>query len=714
MAGALLPQSPETRQDQPRYLISDLCSYLESYLPAEQIREVYRAYLYSAEAHEGQKRKSGEPYIFHPVAVARILAELRMDYRCLMAAILHDVIEDTKVSREILAKEFGDEVARLVDGVTKLTQMDFETRAAAQAASLQKMLLAMTRDIRVILIKLADRLHNMRTLDAFGRAKVIRIAQETQEIYVPIAQRLGINSLRVELEDLSFAHANPWRQRILADAVRRVRGARKELISSVSSAIRDRLYRDDLPGEVLGRQKHLFSIYRKMKEKSLTLSEVMDMYGFRIIVDRVDSCYRALGLVHNLYKPVPGRFKDYIAIPKSNGYQSLHTVLIGPNGVHMEIQIRTLNMHRTAESGVAAHWNYKQGDHGENQTRTAAWLKNLAELKNTTENSVDFLNNVKSDLFPAEVYVFTPRGRIQVLPKGASALDFAYAVHTDLGNTCVSARVDRRLVPLRTILHNGQTVEIITAKNARPKLDWLDFAITGKARSNIRAYLKNLHNQQAAQLGKSVLEKELAVFDLTLDSLEPALVKQFLKEAHLSSLTGLLVEVGLGSRPAPLVAQRLADGRKPSVEAQPVAIKGTEGFVVTYADCCRPVVGDAVVGLFNSGEGLLIHRQGCRWLGERSKSGRSWIDVNWKPNTQLALPVEILVDAQDQPGVLGEVTAILGTLDANIEDVGIRVQDGFSSSIKLTFKVQDRRHLAVIMRRLRSLPRVLRIQRRGR
>jgi RelA/SpoT family (p)ppGpp synthetase len=695
-------------------LISDLCSYLESYLPAEQIREVYRAYLYSAEAHEGQKRKSGEPYIFHPVAVARILAELRMDYRCLMAAILHDVIEDTKVSREILAKEFGDEVARLVDGVTKLTQMDFETRAAAQAASLQKMLLAMTRDIRVILIKLADRLHNMRTLDAFGRAKVIRIAQETQEIYVPIAQRLGINSLRVELEDLSFAHANPWRQRILADAVRRVRGARKELISSVSSAIRDRLYRDDLPGEVLGRQKHLFSIYRKMKEKSLTLSEVMDMYGFRIIVDRVDSCYRALGLVHNLYKPVPGRFKDYIAIPKSNGYQSLHTVLIGPNGVHMEIQIRTLNMHRTAESGVAAHWNYKQGDHGENQTRTAAWLKNLAELKNTTENSVDFLNNVKSDLFPAEVYVFTPRGRIQVLPKGASALDFAYAVHTDLGNTCVSARVDRRLVPLRTILHNGQTVEIITAKNARPKLDWLDFAITGKARSNIRAYLKNLHNQQAAQLGKSVLEKELAVFDLTLDSLEPALVKQFLKEAHLSSLTGLLVEVGLGSRPAPLVAQRLADGRKPSVEAQPVAIKGTEGFVVTYADCCRPVVGDAVVGLFNSGEGLLIHRQGCRWLGERSKSGRSWIDVNWKPNTQLALPVEILVDAQDQPGVLGEVTAILGTLDANIEDVGIRVQDGFSSSIKLTFKVQDRRHLAVIMRRLRSLPRVLRIQRRGR
>lgn len=714
MAGALLPQSPETRQDQPRYLISDLCSYLESYLPAEQIREVYRAYLYSAEAHEGQKRKSGEPYIFHPVAVARILAELRMDYRCLMAAILHDVIEDTKVSREVLAKEFGDEVARLVDGVTKLTQMDFETRAAAQAASLQKMLLAMTRDIRVILIKLADRLHNMRTLDAFGRAKVIRIAQETQEIYVPIAQRLGINSLRVELEDLSFAHANPWRQRILADAVRRVRGARKELISSVSSAIRDRLYRDDLPGEVLGRQKHLFSIYRKMKEKSLTLSEVMDMYGFRIIVDRVDSCYRALGLVHNLYKPVPGRFKDYIAIPKSNGYQSLHTVLIGPNGVHMEIQIRTLNMHRTAESGVAAHWNYKQGDHGENQTRTAAWLKNLAELKNTTENSVDFLNNVKSDLFPAEVYVFTPRGRIQVLPKGASALDFAYAVHTDLGNTCVSARVDRRLVPLRTILHNGQTVEIITAKNARPKLDWLDFAITGKARSNIRAYLKNLHNQQAAQLGKSVLEKELAVFDLTLDSLEPALVKQFLKEAHLSSLTGLLVEVGLGSRPAPLVAQRLADGRKPSVEAQPVAIKGTEGFVVTYADCCRPVVGDAVVGLFNTGEGLLIHRQGCRWLGERSKSGRSWIDVNWKPNTQLALPVEILVDAQDQPGVLGEVTAILGTLDANIEDVGIRVQDGFSSSIKLTFKVQDRRHLAVIMRRLRSLPRVLRIQRRGR
>ncbi|MGB5775398.1 MAG: bifunctional (p)ppGpp synthetase/guanosine-3',5'-bis(diphosphate) 3'-pyrophosphohydrolase, partial [Sedimenticolaceae bacterium] len=466
-----------------RLLISDLCTYLEEYLTLDQVREVYRAYLFGAEAHEGQSRLSGEPYIYHPLAVARILAGMRMDHQCLMAAILHDVIEDTETAKEQLAREFGPEIAELVDGVSKLTQIKFRSRAEAQAENFRKMMLAMTKDIRVIMIKLADRLHNMRTLGVMRANKARRIARETLDIYAPIANRLGINSIRHELEELGMAAHWPWRYRILRAALRKRRGNRREVVSNIEGVLRARLQQEGYDGEVYGREKHVYSTYRKMLEKKLSLNELADVYAFRIIVDSVDSCYRVLGVVHNLYRPVPGRFKDYIAIPKANGYQSLHTVLFGPNGLPIEIQIRTREMHRVAEEGIAAHWQYKNTGGGGALTPDAAadWLRNLLEVQKDSGNSMEFLEHVKVDLFPDEVYVFTPRGQIFVLPKGATVIDFAFAVHSDVGNQCVAARVDRRLAPLRSQLRNGQTVEIITKPNNRPNPAWLDFVVTGKA-----------------------------------------------------------------------------------------------------------------------------------------------------------------------------------------------------------------------------------------
>ena len=481
----------EPPPDRPRFQIGDLCVYLESYLSADQIREVYRAFQFGAEAHAGQTRKSGEPYIQHPIAVARILAEMRMDHKCLMAAILHDVIEDTGHSKETVAALFDEEIAELVDGVSKLTRLDFRSKAEAQAANLQKMLLAMTKDIRVILIKLADRLHNMRTLGIMAPEKRRRISRETLEIYAPIANRLGIRKISLELEELGFAHCWPWRRLLLQRAVVRARGARKELVADVERALRERLEQEGIQGEVVGRQKHLYGIYGKMRDKQRPFDEVVDVFGFRVVVDRIDTCYRVLGVVHNLYKPMPGRFKDYIAIPKNNGYQSLHTQLFGPQGIPIEIQIRTLDMQRHAESGIAAHWMYKSGAKRPSPQNLAAdWLGNLLEMQRGSGDSVEFLEHVKVDLFPDEVYVFTPRGDIQVLPAGATVVDFAYAIHSGLGNRCVAARIDRRMAPLRTALRSGQTVEIITAPRAMPNAGWLNFVVTGKARANIRGYLQ--------------------------------------------------------------------------------------------------------------------------------------------------------------------------------------------------------------------------------
>jgi len=705
--------------DKPRYLVSDLCTYLETYLPDDQVREVYRAYLFGAEAHEGQRRKSGEPYIYHPIAVARILAEMRMDYKCLMAALLHDVIEDTHTAKEQLALAFDQEIADLVDGVSKLTQIDFKSRAEAQAASFQKMLLAMTQDIRVILIKLADRLHNMRTLGVMSPEKCRRVSRETLEIYAPIANRLGIYGVRLELEELGFAHYWPWRHRILQSALSRARGARTELVHNVEHAVRQRLIQEGIEGDVVGRQKHLYGIYRKMRDKHRSFTEVVDVFAFRVIVDRVDTCYRVLGLVHNLYKPVPGRFKDYVAIPKSNGYQSLHTVLFGPQGHPIEIQVRTEDMQRIAEAGIAAHWMYKTGstDGGKPQALAADWLQNLLEMQRGAGDSVEFLEHVKVDLFPDEVYVFTPRGQIMVLPKGATVVDFAYAIHSDVGNTCVAARIDRRLAPLRTVLYSGQTVEIINAPGAVPNAAWLNFVVTGKARANVRAYLKNLQRQEAEALGRRLLDAELAASGGNLDGVAPERLDAYLTDARLTGLDALLADVGLGNRMPALVASRLLDQgdgdhrREEEWHPRRLSIKGTEGMVVNYARCCRPIPGDEIVGMFSPGKGIVVHRQGCRNLGEFQRQRDKWLDVEWDSEGNADFPTEIRVEVGNRRGALATVAAAIAEQGSNIENVQSREKDGMTSTLDFLITVHGRVHLAKVMRRLRQIPLVVRITR---
>ena len=708
--------------DRPRFLISDLCVYLERYLNTEQVREVYQAYLFGAEAHEGQKRKSGEPYIYHPIAVALILAEMRMDHKCLMAALLHDVIEDTALSKDKLAAVFDEEIAELVDGVSKLTQINFKSRAEAQAASLRKMLLAMTKDIRVILIKLADRLHNMRTLGVMAPAKCRRISSETLDIYAPIANRLGISSIRAELEELGFAHHWPWRYRILRHAIHRARGGRKEMVANVETALRRRLHQEGIEGEVIGRQKDLYRIYRKMLQKRRPFAELADVFGFRVIVDRVDTCYRVLGLVHNLYKPVPGRFKDYVAISKPNGYQSLHTILLGPQGVRIEIQIRTEEMERIAQSGIAAHWMYKSpGEVGDPQALASDWLQNLLDMQRSSGDSVEFLEHVKIDLFPAEVYVFTPRGRILVLPRGATVVDFAYAIHSDIGNTCVAGRIDRRMANLRTTLRSGQTVEIITAPGKHPKTEWLTFVVTGKARAAIRSYLKNVQDQEAEVFGRRLLNAELASYGSDLDVLSETSIAACLRHSNLSSLAELLVEVGLGNRMSVLVARQLMgkDGggtgpKKDVGEAggdRRLAIKGTEGMVVNYAGCCRPIPGDEIAGLFSPGKGIVVHRQGCRNLGDFHHHRDRWLDLSWSNDAVGDFSSEIRVEVGNRRGALAIIAAAIAEQGSNIENVQSRDKDGRTSTLDFLLSVHDRAHLARIIRRLRRISLVMRIAR---
>ena len=709
--------------DKPRYLISDLCAFLDSYLTADQIREVYRAYLFGAEAHEGQRRKSGEPYIYHPIAVTRLLAGMRMDYKCLMAALLHDVIEDTSMARDQLAEVFDEEIADLVDGVSKLTQIDFRSREEAQAASFRKMMLAMTKDIRVILIKLADRLHNMRTLGVMESETCRCISQETLDIYAPIANRLGLYDIRVELEDLGFAYYWPWRHRILEQAMKRTRGARTGLLEGVETTLQERLEQENIAGTVIGRRKHSYGIYLKMRDKKRSFSDVVDVFAFRAIVDKVDTCYRVLGLVHNLYKPVPGRFKDYIAIPKSNGYQSLHTVLLGPQGLPIEIQIRTEDMQHIADSGIAAHWMYKSDhddDGGNPQALAADWLENLAEMQRGYGDSVEFLEHVKIDLFPAEVYVFTPRGRILVLPKGATVVDFAYAIHSDVGNTCVAARIDRHLAPLRTVLHNGQTVEIINTPEAVPKPAWLKFVATGKARANIRSYLKNLQRQEAEDLGQRLLDAELAGFGLDWQHLPQERRQAYLETSNSTSPAQLFADIGLGNRVPALVARRLItdSNDQKTAKTQPgtnigpphrFPIRGTEGMVVNFARCCRPIPDDDVVGLFSPGKGIVVHRQECHNLGDFQRQGDRWLDVEWATEHEADFSTAIRVEADNRRGVLATVAAAIAEMGSNIENVRSHEKDGVSTALEFLLIVHNRRHLARIIRRLRAIPPVMRI-----
>lgn len=720
---ASAPPVAELEDERARILVNELCQQLENYLTPEQIREVYRAYLFSAAAHAGQQRRSGEPYIHHPLAVARILANMRMDHKCLMAAILHDVIEDTATAKERLAEIFDDEIAELVDGVSKLTQVDFKTRAEAQAANFRKMLLAMTRDIRVILIKLADRLHNMRTLGVMSPAKRRRISRETLEIYAPIANRLGIDNIRLELEELGFSHYWPWRHFVLKNALCAIRQQHREPLAQVENAIRQRLAREGIRAEVYGREKHLYSIYSKMLKKGQSFRELADVFAFRVIVDSVDTCYRVLGQVHNLYKPVPGRFKDYIAIPKANGYQSLHTVLFGPHGVPIEIQIRTLEMHRAAEAGIAAHWLYKSNsEEGNAHFAANSWLRSLVEMQRNSGDSQEFLEHVKIDLFPDEVYVFTPKGEIMVLPKGATVVDFAYAIHSDVGNACVAARIDRRLAPLRTVLHSGQTVEIINAPGATPNAAWLNFVVTGKARANIRAYLKNMQQREAEAFGRRLINAELAAFGVSLDTLPPTRLAAYLTANGLSSSEQLFVEVGLGQRLPVLVARHLVaesldrvqtlplETERPALST-PLAIVGTEGTVVQLAHCCRPIPGDPIVALLSPGQGIIVHRAECTQMGSYRSQQRAWLDVGWAAEPQGEFPTAIRVEVGDRRGVLASIAAAIAEQGANIETVRSNDKDGINKTLDFLVNVRDRNHLARILLRLRKITHVVRIAR---
>ncbi len=700
---------------------------LETYLDPPEVAGVYRAFLFGAEAHDGQCRKSGEPYIYHPIEVARILADMHLDSRTLSAAILHDVIEDTPTAKERLVEEFGKDVAEMVDGVSKITRIEFQSQEEAQAENFRKMLLAMARDIRVILIKLADRLHNLRTLGSLRRDKQRRIARETLEIYAPIANRLGVRQWALELEDLAFRALYPMRYRIIAESVRKRHGNRKAIVEKIRSAMVAQLEHEGLSAEVAGREKNLYSIYRKMLVKRLSFDQVHDVYGFRVVVDKVDTCYRALGVIHNLYKPIPGRFKDYIAIPKTNGYQSLHTVVFGPFGVSIEVQIRTREMHRVAEAGVASHWSYKSGDEGGDsmQQRALQWLKDLLDTQQKAGNPREFLEHLKIDLFPDEVYVFTPNGEIKKLPRGATVIDFAFDVHTDVGNYCVAARVNHELVPLRTVLRNGDHVEVLTSPTGRPSPVWLDYVVTSKARANIRSYLKNQRIGESEVLGERLLERALAGLGKKPEDISEAQRAQLLKTFKLPSWSALLSEIGLGNRLAAVVVKQLVPQEEESRlrrlfrwrhgraegQARALAIRGTEGVVVTYARCCRPIPGDPILGLLSAGRGVVIHTEDCPNVAKFRKHPEQWIDVQWEQNIEGVFPVSLRVETRNERGVLAKVAAAIADQEANIDSVSFDDRDGRYTSMNFTIEVRDRVHFARIVRAIRALEPVARINR---
>jgi len=630
-----------------------------------------------------------------------------MDHQSLMAALLHDVIEDTGISKEELAGHFGEDVAELVDGVTKLAKVRTQTKAEAQAENLRKMMLAMTQDIRVIIVKLADRLHNMRTLDVLAPEKRRRIAQETLDIYAPLANRLGMNQVRVELEDLCFEALYPMRAPLIRKAVRVARGNRKDVLETIRQTLEQRLQQEGLPARVLGREKHMFSIYMKMKEKHKSFAEIMDVYGFRVVVSSVDACYRAFGIMHNLYKPIPGKFKDYIAIPKANGYQSLHTVLKGPRGVPIEIQIRTEAMESMANNGVAAHWLYKDTTGNTSQARAREWMKSLLELQQSAGNSLEFIENVKIDLFPDEVYVFTPKGRILTLPKGATPVDFAYAVHSDVGDSCVAARVDGRLAPLSLALLTGQTVEVITAPGAMPNPHWLNFVITSKARSNIRNFLKDQQQSQSVDLGRRLLEKALAGYGIKLAAVPPETLTQTLTDLGFEHLDKLLEDIGLGNRAPQLVARRLApegarELNRPA--SRKLAIHGTEGLVVSYARCCRPLPGDSIIGHLSAGKGIVVHRDNCHNLvAELRDNPDKCMPLQWSEAIDREFPSELRIELANQRGMLAEIAREVTANDANIENISMQEKGPRHAVISLNLSVRDRVHLARIIKRIRIL-----------
>ena len=712
-ATALLAKLPgASKRD---FGLRHLVDTLESYLSGSQIESIMNAYEFGAEAHKGQTRQSGEPYISHPVAVAQELADMRLDPQAIEAAILHDVVEDTAASITDIEDQFGPDVASLVDGVSKLDQIEFRSRAEAQAESFRKMMLAMIEDIRVILVKLADRLHNMQTLDAMPADKRSRIARETLDIYAPIANRLGINRFKVELEDLGFRYLYPFRYRVLNNALRRAKGSQRQIVKRISEEISAALDAEGLTADIVGREKHLYSIYKKMAEKKRSLADVVDVYGFRIIVDDATACYQVLGLVHSLYKPMPGRFKDYIAIPRINGYQSLHTTLFGPKGLPLEVQIRTHEMNRVAESGVASHWQYKADEKSDAtpQRRARDWLANLTELQRSG-TSEEFLESVKVDLFPDKIYVFTPTGDIMPLPKGSTTVDFAYSVHTDIGNRCVEAKVDRTLVPLRTQLQNSQTVEIITRRGAKPNPNWLTFVRTAKARTAIRHYMKTMRSSESIDLGKRLLDQSLKDLRSSLRKVGKVRMRAAIDELKLDDTIVLYEQIGLGERLAPLTARFLLgvneDGESESNRAS-LVISGTEGMVISYARCCYPIPGDEVMGYLSSGRGVVIHRNNCGNLAIFRKQPEKWISVSWEKDIDLEFSSQITIETFNKPGALAEVATTIADSGSNIEQVSVLGRHEDCSVLSFLLQVRDRQHLAQVMRKVRKMPNVIRVAR---
>jgi GTP diphosphokinase / guanosine-3',5'-bis(diphosphate) 3'-diphosphatase len=697
---------------------------LKKYLKTKDIEQIWEAYRFSRQAHEGQYRKSGEPYITHPVSVALILAGLHLDKPTIIAALLHDVVEDTKITKKEVAEKFGEQVAELVDGLSKLDKIEFQNATEAQAENFRKMLLAMSQDVRVILVKLADRLHNMQTLSVMKPEKRRRIARETFEIYAPIANRLGLNEIFQTLEDLSFKNYYPLRYAVLSKAIKASRGNRKEVVGKILDSIKQRLNEVNIPAEISGREKHLYSIYRKMIGKHMPFSQIFDIYGFRVIVEDLNACYVALGVLHGLYKPIPGKFKDYIAIPKANGYQSLHTTLFGPFGTPIEVQIRSRSMHNIAEAGVAAHWLYKTSDASFTalQQQTHQWLQRLLEIQSESADSLEFLEHLKVDLFPDEVYVFTPKGKILALPKGATAVDFAYAVHTDIGNRCVAVKINQELAPLRTELRNGDHVEIITAAHAHPNALWLNYVVSGKARAHIRHFLKTIKSTESAQLGERLLNKALSALHADPHKIDEASWKRVLRDYGVKSKQEIFTDIGLGKRLNVMVAHQLMAGNEPDPQPKQnnkvlgvITIRGTEGMAVQYAPCCRPIPGDPILGYINKDKGLVIHTHDCPMIAKFRLDPEKWLDVEWEPDTKRLFKVDLKLVVANKPGMLATIAAAIAEAGSNIDNVSMEDSDDSQYTTMLfTVQILNRIHLAKLMRNVRKIPDLVRINREKR
>lgn len=699
---------------------NELHDELNAYLEPHFVEKCHQAFQLAEKAHQGQIRRSGEPYISHPVSAALILARMRLDYQTIMATLLHDVVEDTSVNKEALRQQFGEEVADLVDGVTKLTKIKFESRAEAQAENFRKMVLAMVKDIRVIIVKLADRLHNMSTLGVMPRAKKRRIAIETLDIYAPIANRLGMHAIYIGLEDLGFKALYPMRYRAIKSAVEKARGNRHTLTQKIEQDLQQAMDALGIPfRHAFGREKHLYSIYRKMRTKKASFTEIMDVFAFRVITEDIDACYRAMGALHRTYKPVPQRFKDYIGIPKVNGYQSLHTTLFGPFGVPLEVQIRTQEMDNVAENGVAAHWIYKSSglEVKEAQLRAREWVQRLLEMQRSTGNSLEFIENVKIDLFPDEVYVFTPKGHIMELPKGATPIDFAYTVHSDVGNHCVACKVNRRLVPLSIPLTNGQTVEVVTSPSAHPNPAWLNFVVTGKARGNIRNFLKGQQHAESVHLGLRLMKQALSDVGSEYTAIPAETLQALLHDLDYKTIDDLLYALGIGNQLPMVIAKRLVvtDDKKAIQQASvvsPLVIRGTEGMVISFADCCQPIPGDNILGFFQQGCGIIVHEIHCQFIKKAKSNPDHVISLRWDEHVRGDFWVDITVEVPNQRGVLAQLAAAIAEAESNIGNIHVDPRDGRHNAVTFSISVMNRVHLAKVMRRLRANNIVMRLYRK--